>query len=222
VEIVLTGDGRRFLSVSAGQWLWRLPDSEAPDVSRCLISTPKVMITLSLNTSGLHVRNLCAGESFNADCFVKNIMDRIHRLPIVSIAHKQQKGFGLQMVNAPIHYSKVTRAKLSQMPVYFAPHPHYSPDRPPSDFFLFGYAKEKMFGREFESADALLDWLRQEFEGIRPDVLERVFESWITRVEKCIEYEEPTSLKPKELRVPFLPKVSGIADANLLLDTLFI
>jgi hypothetical protein len=106
------------------------------------------------------------------------------------------------------------------MPVYLAPHPQYSQDLPPSDLFLFEYLKEKMFGREFESADALLDRLRQEFEGIRPDVLERVFESWITRVEKCIEHEGPTSLTTKELRAPFLPTVSGIADANLLLDTL--
>jgi hypothetical protein len=89
------------------------------------------------------------------------------------------------------------------MPVYLAPHPQDSPDLPPSDFFLF---EEKMIGREFESADALLDWVRQEFEGIRPDVLERVFECWITRVEKCIKHEGPTSLKTKELRAPFLRK----------------
>jgi hypothetical protein len=107
------------------------------------------------------------------------------------------------------------------MPVYLAPHTQDSPDLPPSDFLLFGYLKEKMIGREFESADALLDWVRQDFEGIRPDVLERAFECWITRVEKCIEHKGPTSLKTKELRAPFLPKVSGIADANLLLDTLY-
>jgi hypothetical protein len=189
VDIVLTRDGSRFFYVRERQWLWRPPDSEAPNVSRCLISTPKLIITLFLNASGLHVSNFCAGDSSNAECFVKNIMDRIHRLPIVSIAQKQKKGFVLQMVNAPIHHSQMTRAKLSQMPVYLAPHPQDSPDLPPSDFFLFEYLKEKMIGREFESADALLDWFRQEFEGIRPDVLERVFESWITRVETCIEHE---------------------------------
>jgi hypothetical protein len=46
-----------------------------------------------------------------------------------------------------------------------------------------------MLGREFESAEALLDWIREEFESIRADVLERGFESWITRVEKCIQHE---------------------------------
>jgi hypothetical protein len=47
-----------------------------------------------------------------------------------------------------------------------------------------------MLGREFESGDALLDWLPRELESIRPHIRERVFESWITRVEKCIEHEE--------------------------------
>jgi histone-lysine N-methyltransferase SETMAR len=75
------------------------------------------------------------------------------------------------------------------MPVHLAPHPPYSPDLAPSAFLLFGYLKEKMLGRAFESAEALLDWIREEFESIHPDVLERVFESWITRVEKCIQHE---------------------------------
>jgi transposase len=55
------------------------------------------------------------------------------------------------MDNLPIHKSKVTRAKLSQMPVRLAPHPPYSPDLTPSDFFLFGYLKTKMLGLEFDS-----------------------------------------------------------------------
>jgi hypothetical protein len=156
------------------------------------------MILLFFNTSDLHVSNFCAGESFNAECFVKNILDRVHRLPIVSIAHKQKQRIRLADGECADTLFKSDKGKMSQMPVYLAPHPQYSPDLPPSDFFLFVYLKEKMLGREFESADALLDWLRQKFEGIRADVLERVFESWITRVEKCFEHEGPTSLKTKE------------------------
>jgi transposase len=188
-RFILTGDESWFFYVNEHQKLWLPPDSEAPEVSRRLISTPKVMITLFWNTSGLHVSDFLAGESFNAEYFVRDIMHRIHLLPIVSIAHEQTKRFVLHMDNAPIHHSKVPKAKLSQMPVHLAPHPPYSPDLAPSDFLLFGYLKAKLFGCEFESAEALLDWIREAFESIRPDVLERVFESRITRVEKYIQHE---------------------------------
>jgi hypothetical protein len=63
----------------------------------------------------------------------------------------------------------------------------YSPDFAPSDFFIFGYLKEKMPGLEFGSAEDLLHWIRAEFEGIPPAVFEDVFEGWINRREKCIQ-----------------------------------
>jgi hypothetical protein len=42
-----------------------------------------------------------------------------------------------------------------------APHPHYSPDLAPSDFFLFGYVKERLKGMVFLSYEELLDGIRE-------------------------------------------------------------
>jgi hypothetical protein len=89
--------------------------------------------------------------------------------------------------NSPIRKSEVVREKLSQMHVHLAPHSHYAPDLAPLDFFLFGYLKEKMLGLEFDSAKDLLHWIRVEFRRIPLAVLENVFESWINRLEKCIQ-----------------------------------
>jgi hypothetical protein len=95
------------------QKLWLHLDAEAPEVIRRLINTPKVMITLFWNTFELHVSNFLEGESFNAKYLVRNILNPIHSLPIVDVAHKQRKRFILHMDNSPIHKAKVTRAKLS-------------------------------------------------------------------------------------------------------------
>jgi hypothetical protein len=38
-----------------------------------------------------------------------------------------------------------------------APHPPYSPDLAPSNFFLFGYVKERLKGMVFPSYGELLD-----------------------------------------------------------------
>jgi hypothetical protein len=37
-----------------------------------------------------------------------------------------------------------------------APHPTYSPDLGPSNFYLFGYVKQLLAGQEFPDGEALL------------------------------------------------------------------
>jgi hypothetical protein len=93
------------------------------------------------------------------------------------------------MDNSPTHKSKLTKRKLSQLPVHLAPHPPYSLDSAPSDFFLFEYLKEKMLDLEFDSPETLLEWMKNEFRKITPNTLEAIFEHWIIRVAKCIEHE---------------------------------
>jgi hypothetical protein len=47
-----------------------------------------------------------------------------------------------------------------------APHPPYSPDRAPSDFYLFGYVKRRLAGLSFENGDHLLAAVEGVLEGI--------------------------------------------------------
>jgi hypothetical protein len=155
-RFILTNDESWFFYMNEHQKLWLRPDAKASEVTRRLINTSKVMITLFWNTFGLQISNFLEGESFNAEYFVRNILNPVHSLPIVGVAHKQRKRFIFHMDNSPIHKGKVTRAKLSQMTVYLAPHPPYSPDLAPLEFFLFGYLKRKMQGLEFDSPEALL------------------------------------------------------------------
>jgi hypothetical protein len=46
-----------------------------------------------------------------------------------------------------------------------------------------------MVGLEFDSPEALLYWIKDEFQRIPSEVLERVFESWMIRIQKCIEHK---------------------------------
>jgi hypothetical protein len=48
------------------------------------------------------------------------------------------------MDDSPIHRSKAVMERIEVIPLELAPHPHYSPDLAPSDFFLFGYIKQKL------------------------------------------------------------------------------
>jgi hypothetical protein len=84
-------------------------------------------MALFWNPWGVHVSNALMSESFNADDFVRHILQPIHSLQIVAVAHKQKKKFILHMDNSPIHKTKAARAKLSQMPIHLAPHPRILP-----------------------------------------------------------------------------------------------
>jgi hypothetical protein len=56
-----------------------------------------------------------------------------------------------------------------------APHPPYSPDIAPSDFYLFGYVERCFAGLSFEDADQLLAAVEGVLEGIEKVILQAVF-----------------------------------------------
>ena len=61
-------------------------------------------------------------------------------------------------------------------------YPAYSPDLAPSDFFLFGYTKEKLTGSQFDSREDLLEAIISILTDIPRDLLLKVFEEWKHRL----------------------------------------
>jgi hypothetical protein len=75
-----------------------------------------------------------------------------------------------------------------------APHPPYSPDLAPSDFYLFDYIKHLLLGCEFTDRDSLLQGVSDILGGIEKATLEGVFCNWMERLHQSIaigrEYAE--------------------------------
>lgn len=67
-----------------------------------------------------------------------------------------------------------------------APHPPYSPDIAPSDFFLFRYIKSKLNGQHFDSVKSLLEEVQEILSEISKDTLKKVFEDWERRLNEVI------------------------------------
>jgi hypothetical protein len=63
--------------------------------------------------------------------------------------------------------------------------PPYSPDLAPSNFFLFGYAKERLKGMVFPSYEELVDAIGEVVTGSESDTLTAVFEHWMEKLE-CV------------------------------------
>lgn len=55
------------------------------------------------------------------------------------------------MDNAKSHNAKLPEEKMKQLQIERLPHPAYSPDISPNDFFLYGYIKHNLKGKAFKS-----------------------------------------------------------------------
>jgi hypothetical protein len=70
-----------------------------------------------------------------------------------------------------------------------APHPPYSLDLPPSDFFLFGDVKEKLMGYHAETPSELLVRTRVILAEILQVTLNAVFLEWMERLQNCVQVD---------------------------------
>ena len=89
--------------------------------------------------------------------------------------------------NAPAHTSAVVTAKLVELGYELLPHPPYSPDLAPCDFFLVPNLKKSVAGQKFESNEEVIAATEAYFANLQktyfPDVLKKLEHRWV----KCIE-----------------------------------
>jgi histone-lysine N-methyltransferase SETMAR len=70
-----------------------------------------------------------------------------------------------------------------------APHPPYSPDLAPSDFFLFGDVKGKLVEYCAETPSELLVRVRVILAEIPRETLSTGFLEWMERLQKCVQVD---------------------------------
>jgi hypothetical protein len=70
-----------------------------------------------------------------------------------------------------------------------APHLPYSPDLAPSDFFLFGYVKQKLMGYHAEILSELLVRIRIILAEIPRETLNALFLKWMERLQNCVQVD---------------------------------
>jgi histone-lysine N-methyltransferase SETMAR len=80
------------------------------------------------------------------------------------------------MDNAKPHQSKKSLERADEMGFVLVPHPPYSPDIVPSDFFLFGYLKEGLAGTSLLDQETLIFAVHPILTNIPIEILCRVFD----------------------------------------------
>jgi len=66
------------------------------------------------------------------------------------------------------------------------PHPPYSPDLAPADFFLFPKLKTTLKGRRFQTTEEIQENAIRELRAITESAFKEAFQQWKKRWERCI------------------------------------
>jgi len=179
---IITGDESMFTLSYGISGAWIEDGEKPPTMNGSKIQNEKIMITVMWSISGIIVLNMLPkGESFDSSYFIDNIIYEADQNPTIQKWRKTYGKIWVHLDNCRVHNSRVSMERMKQIKFERTPHPPYSPDIAPSDFFLFGYVKEKLKGQKFIARDELYEAVHSILSGISEDLILRVFESWITR-----------------------------------------
>ena len=102
---------------------------------------------------------------------------------------KLSKGVLLQQDNARVHTCKVAMDAVERNGYELIPHPAYSPDLAPSDFFLFPNLKKDIRGLHFRSDEEVVPAVEEWVNGKDPDFFNSGLMALEHRWSKCITLE---------------------------------
>ena len=95
----------------------------------------------------------------------------------------------LHQDNAPCHKSLATMAKLNELSFELLPHPPYSPDLAPSDYYLFADLKEMLQGKRFYSNEEVITETNAYFEAKDKSFYKKGIEILVKRWIDCVAFE---------------------------------
>lgn len=184
---LVTGDESWFFYFTPNGTKW-IDENETPSTTEKRgFGTKKYLLTIFWNPYGIAVIDvLPTCDTMDSSKFILHVLSPLTEFEPNIQAKKSRKRFWVHFDNAPCHRSKAVKAFMTQKKLSRAPHPIYSPDLSPCDFYLFGKIKRSTEGIHFKDENELLETIQDEFYKIPKEELFRVFNSWIDRCNRCI------------------------------------
>ena len=147
------------------------PGSPRPKKFKMQSSAGKVMATVFLDAKGIIMLDFLPKRSTITGVYYANLLDQLR----TAIREKHEvnsqtcKGVLLQQDNAGVHTWEVAMDAVERNGYELIPHPAYSPDLAPSDFFLFPNLKKDIHGLHFRSDEEVVTAVEEWVNGKDPD-----------------------------------------------------
>lgn len=193
---IITGDQTWLLYQYHPKGKWCVESEEGPELEDTQFSRQKMMITIIWGVWGFYVVDeLPQGMSYNSSYFKKYILDELVSKKFDIWPNSFGKKIWLHLDNCRVHNSELITNEIEKSPFKRPPHPPYSPDLAPSDFYLFGNVKRKLEGHSFKSREDLFEKLLEILNEISKEERFKAFEEWKKRCDfvrrnKGIYYKE--------------------------------
>jgi histone-lysine N-methyltransferase SETMAR len=141
---------------------WRSSSSPRPKKARQVRSNVETMLMVFFDIQGLmHCEFVPAGQTVNQH-YYKEVLLRLREKVRRKWSQLFQSGrWLLHHDNAPAHIALSIQEFLVKKKIPVVPHPPYSPDLAPCDFFLFPRIKMKLKGRRFDDDTIKMNTTRE-------------------------------------------------------------
>ena len=93
----------------------------------------------------------------------------------------------LHQDNAPPHTAICVAEFLAEKSIPVVPHPPYSPDLAPCDFWLFPKMKMKMKGNRYDEREDIIDAGTAVLNELTESDFQECFRTWEKRINSCVE-----------------------------------
>lgn len=170
-----------------GNKLWLTKHSRRPVVAKRTMSTKKVLYCIFFSCDGLAVQiPVQKGKSVTGRYYRDVVLKKLKKYYQKRRSVSGYRHARLLHDNAPSHTSELVKQFLKSENVTVLPHPPYSPDLAPCDFFLFPKIKKFLSGRRYKSRQAIGSAVSQCLRDIPKSAYRDAFLKWIQRLKLCI------------------------------------
>jgi hypothetical protein len=176
-------------------YYWSYSHSSQWSTSRDLVPTrpikkidsKKSMFTLLFSGYGLLVLDsLPKGCKMNSQYFCDVVLGEAKRAVTTIAGESGIELMKIHMDNCKVHNSAKTTERLDEFQITRLPHPAYSRDISPCDFWFFGWTKNELQGKQFQGPDEVRIFLSDLWRDLEQNTLISVYHEWIARLEQVI------------------------------------
>jgi hypothetical protein len=156
-----------------------LAATRAKDADR----TKATMLTVFFTSRMLiALEALPKGTTCTQNYFISDILPDLDGEKLRYRPKNPGQDFFRHMDNSKCHNAKKITGKLQKKQITRAPHPLYSPDLSPCNFWFFRMVKQKMKDREFCPGQEMLRSLSDAWSDLAFEDIQRVFLEWMDRL----------------------------------------
>ena len=167
---------------------WKHAGSPRPKKARQTKSTHKVLMIPFFDSTGvIYMHWVPTGHTVNKEYYVEVLKEFQKRFRRKRPALFKSGQWHFHQDNAPVHNSILVTDYLTKMGINTVPHPPYSPDLAPCDFWLIPKLKEKLRGCRYETIEETKESVTRVIDMLTEEDFHGAFQKLLKRYNKCIE-----------------------------------